>query len=249
MQIIFFLLLIGLKADKKALAVDPCLNYKTKTYQVLTAGVDKSKVDSIIFNSKVEPIGTRTYENGKLVSAFYPSNKQYWMYGAKEQQEQHLYNDKGDVLIDIMRLGDQIDTTFYTYNGNGKLSELRKKTLFFDDPLTIVQEYSYSNDSIYEREYWNGKHKSTRLIWEQQKIPKTDVYQIVYPEKSSILNKYVWDDRLDMTEMIHCENDSCYTSLKIDFTYDNCGRVIRKTASYDPDESTIWSIEWNEIIE
>jgi hypothetical protein len=225
-----------------------CLNYRTKTYQVVTNGIYVSKVDSIIANSKVEPLGSRTYENGKLISAYYPPNNQFRMY-SKEQQEHHIYNDKGNVLMDIMKLGSQIDTTFYTYNENGKLSELRKKTLFFDDPLTIVQKYSYSNDSIYKEEYWNGKHESTQVIWEQQKIPKTQVYQIIYPEKSNILNKYVWDEHLNLTEMIHCENDSCYTSMKIDFTYDDCGRVIKKTSSYDPDKNTIWSIEWNEIIE
>lgn len=248
MLIIYFL--TGFFRNNYAMhEANPCLNYKTKTYQIMTEGVDKSKVDSIIVNSKVESIGTRTYENGKLISAFYPPNKLYWMYGAKEQQEQHVFNDKGDIILDVMRLGDQIDSTFYEYNEKGKLAEVRKNIIFFDKPVLLSYKYNYSNDTIYERQYWNDKYERTMAKWEQQKKPKIDVHQKNHPEKSNTLFKYVWDEHLNLTEQIQCENDSCHTEFKIEYLYDDCGRVLRKITSADADIHSIWTIEWNEMIE
>lgn len=72
MQILILYILTGLFQNNYAVHNEnPCLNYRTKTYQVVTNGIYVSKVDSIIANSKVEPLGSRTYENGKLISAYY----------------------------------------------------------------------------------------------------------------------------------------------------------------------------------
>lgn len=208
-----------------------------KTYLSYDRLIDKR--DSILTHSK--PSYVDFFENGLRTKRTYAS------YAGRERMEELKYDPTGKLLKILAYSKHPLngwvpqDSIIYQYRNNKLYSEKK-----YVDDGSGEQRYTYKGDTTYIEDYLDDEYMLTFVRYKDNVGTNIFVEQVVLPEKSEIINKFRYDQKGNLIDIVRIENGVEETGGYTKYDYDRCGNMIMM-ADFTLPGHRVWHLEFFKI--
>jgi hypothetical protein len=208
-----------------------------KTYFSFDQLIDRR--DSILTHSK--PIYVDFYENGLK------TKRSYAKYEGRERIEEHKYDSTGKLLKILAYSKHPLngwipqDSIIYQYRNNKLYSEKK-----YVEDGSGEKRYTYKGDTTFIEDYLDDEYMLTFIRYRDKIDSAIFIEQIVLPEKSEIINKFRYDQKSNLVDIVHIENGVEEIDGYTKYNYDQCGNMIMMADFTLPDHR-VWHLKFFEI--
>ena len=208
-----------------------------KTYLSYDRLIDKR--DSILTHSK--PSYVDFFENGLKTKRTYAS------YAGRERMEELKYDPTGKILKILAYSKHPLygwvpqDSIIYQYHNNKLYSEKK-----YVDDGSGEQRYTYKGDTTYIEDYTDDEYVLTFVRYRDKVDTTIIVQQVILPEKSEVSNKFRYDQKGNLIDIVRIENGVEETGSYTKYGYDHCGNMIMM-ANFTLPDHRVWHLEFFKI--